>query len=341
MLVSVVKGLEEYNNVVVTLYPEHEFRCELECDKLYCLNLESFFQIPLAAIRLKKIIKESEANIVHSHLFWSTVVARLGTPKKIPLISTIHTFASLSVEYGPLKMRLIEKITYSLRKNIIVAVSKNALEDYFKFIKIKPYKAYALYTFTNTAVFDGENNSVPRSEPRNFRLVTVGNLKAAKNYAFLLEAFKELRGKNISLDIYGKGPLESALQKAIDEHQLPVTLKGQSTTINGILKQYDLFVMSSVYEGFSISVLEAMAMGMPMLLSDIVSFKEQAGKTAVHFEVNNTKDFVTKLLTLKDNSEQLQTLGTAARQRVLQNFTLEKHLEQLEIIYADAVAQNH
>ena len=57
MLVKVVKELTDYNNIVVTLFPENYFADELKCDKYYCLNLFSVFQIPFTSHRLKKIIK--------------------------------------------------------------------------------------------------------------------------------------------------------------------------------------------------------------------------------------------------------------------------------------------
>jgi glycosyltransferase involved in cell wall biosynthesis len=337
MLVKVIKNLPEYNNIIVTLYPENEFGEQIECDKTFCLNIRSCLYSPLAALKLRRIIKDNNAAIVHSHLFWATVVARLGTPKETALVSTIHTFPADAIQYSTWHMRVIEKLTYKIRKGIIVTVAKGAQDGYFDLLKTKPYKAYTLHTFVDTAIFNVAGSNTKKEEKENFRLVTVGNLKEAKNYFFLLEVFKELKGQNISLDIYGKGLLDEAMQKTIDEHQLNVTLKGQAQDIQQKLKQYDLFVMSSLYEGFSLSVLEAMAMAMPMLLSDIVSFREQCEDTAAYYNLKDSKDFITKLLVLMNDRQQLKTLGSAAQKRVLANFTLEKHLQQLKSIYAEAL----
>jgi glycosyltransferase involved in cell wall biosynthesis len=337
MLVTVTKQLGDFNNIIVTLYPENEFGEDLKCDQLICLNLQSNFHIPAAAFKLRKIIKENNVDIVHSHLFWSTVVARLGTPKKIPLITTIHSFVASSLEYRPWRMHVIEKLTYKVRKSIIVAVAKGALDEYFNFINVKPHKACSLYTFVDPAVFNEENNIQKENVSPVFRIVSVGNLKEQKNHRFLLDAFKELKNENICLDIYGKGQLEPSLQKTIDEQQIKVTLKGQVKDIQKRIKQYDLFVMSSLYEGFALSVLEAMALRMPLLLSDIVSFKEQCADTAVYYDLNNSSDFVSKLKALMKDQHQLKMLGEAAKKRVLENFTLEKHLQQLKGIYADTL----
>jgi glycosyltransferase involved in cell wall biosynthesis len=337
MLVTVTKNLPEYNNIIVTLYPQNEFGSDLSCDKLVCLNLSSPLMIPMAALKLRALIKEHKVEMVHSHLFWSTVVARLGVPKKIPLITTIHTFVKTSVEYQPLRMRVIEKLTYLFRKNVIIAVAKGALDEYFDFIKVKPYKAYALYTFVDTAIFNDQLTHVPKPASGTFKIVTVGNLKVQKNHQFLLTAFRQLADKNIHLDIYGNGPLDISLQKMIDEYQLSVTLKGQVTDIQKIIGQYDLYVMSSLYEGFALSVLEAMALGMPLLLSDIPSFKEQCEDAAVYFTLADPADFVAKLMELKTNPMRLAELGQAAKNKATSLFTLTQHIDQLKIIYSNTL----
>lgn len=339
MLVKVVKQLSDYNNIIVTLNPVNEFGNEVECDKIYCLNLSSFLQVPLAAMKLRKIIQENNVVIVHSHLFWSSVVARIGVPKKVPLVTTIHTFVSDSIEYRPWYMKAVEKFSYQLRKSTIIAVAKGALSEYFNFIKIRPYKAYALYTFVDTSVFNEANNVANKENTDTFKMITVGNLKEQKNHCFLLEAFKELKSENISLDIYGNGFLRESLQKTIDENQLRVTLKGQVGDIQKHIKGYDLFVMSSLYEGFSLSVLEAMALGMPLILPDIVSFKEQCDDTALYYDLNSTKDFVSKLLSLRSQLHQMEVMGEAAKKRVLENYTLNKHMQQLKMIYAETVGE--
>jgi len=352
MLVTVTKNLPDYNNIIVTLYPQNEFASDLRCDQLLCLNLSSPLMIPFAAIKLRSVIRQHKVEMVHSHLFWSTVVARLGVPKNIPLITTIHTFVKTSVEYKPLRMRVIEKLTYLYRKSVIIAVAQGALDEYFDFIKVKPYKAYILYTFVDTAIFNNDFAHEPKQAGDTFKIVTVGNLKVQKNHQFLLTAFKLLAAEpwpvsspttlktlntSIHLDIYGKGPLDVSLQKMIDKYQLNVTLKGQVTDIQKIIGQYDLYVMSSLYEGFALSVLEAMALGMPMLLSDIASFREQCEDAAAYFTLADPADFIAQLLALKSNPIRLAELGQEAKRRATSFYTLTQHIVQLKTIYLNTL----
>lgn len=338
MLVRVIKELPEYEHVVVTLFSENHFGEELKCDKLISLNLKSITSIPFAVFKFKKLAKHEQPDIVHTHLFWPTSIARLCVPKKIPLITTIHAFIATAVEYKKWYIRFIDKCTYRFRKNIIIVVAKGALQEYFSFLKLKPYKAYALYTFVDIGRFNS-NVPVVKQSSETFRLVSVGALRTQKNYIYLVKAFSLIKDKNIELHIYGTGDLKEMLQKSIDETGAKIILKGEVNNIQEIIPQYDLYVMSSTFEGFSLSVLEAMAMGMPLLLSDIASFREQCENTAEYFSLSDVNDFNSQLLQLSQkSSEELVAMGQKAKQRAVVNFTLPQHIEGLRKIYADALA---
>jgi glycosyltransferase involved in cell wall biosynthesis len=332
MLVAVVKELSDYNNIIVTLNDKNHFENELECDTYICLNTSSLM-IPVAAIKLRKIISKYKPDIVHSHLFWPTITARMGTPKNIPLITTIHAFIATSTEYKKPYIKWIDKISYRFRKSIIIAVAKGAMDEYFSFLNLKPYKAYTLYTFVDTRIFNTEN-TLPKNKSSIFLLISLGALREQKNHQYFINAFKQLRNSNFELHIYGTGPLEQKLKKMIQENNISnVVLKGEIKNINQVIKQYNLFVMASTFEGFSLAVLEAMALEMPLLLSDTASFREQCEDTAEYFNLTDENQFVAKLKELSSARLKLQALGSAAKHRSLSNFTLEHHMKGLRNIY--------
>ena len=330
MLVRVIKELPEYRNVVVTLNDNNHFEAELKCDEFICINKPSLLSLPSAVFSFKKIIKKYKPAIVHSHLPQSNFIARLATPKHIPLITTIHTSIATAVDYRKWYIRLLDKFTYQFRSSVIVGVSQGALNDYFSVLKLAPGKHYVLYTFVDTLMY--ENNDAPQKKEK-LMVVSIGALRKGKNYSYLIEAFKQLKNEGIEVHIYGAGPEQENLQQAIDAASVPVILKGQVTNIDKILPQYDLFVMSSMFEGFSLSVLEAMASKLPLLLSDIVSFKEQCADCAFYFNLTDTGDFVNKLKLLKSDSELRKKMAEKANERVINNFTLQHHVEKLKDIY--------
>ena len=114
---------------------------------------------------------------------------------------------------------------------------------------------------------------------------------------------------------------------------------GQSQVIP-YLQGYDLYVMSSLFEGSSLSVFEAMALQMPLLLSDIPSFREQCADTAIFFNLDDPDDFAGKLKKLVADSAFRNALAVAAKQRVLNNFTLEHHMAGLRKIYTATLNDN-
>ena len=330
-VIGVLKNLSEYNNIVVTLDSLNEFGDELKYDKYYSLNLRSYYLFPLAIKKLKKIIRENKVDIVHSQLYWSTVLARFACPPEIPLITTIQASLTNSVEYKKGWIRWLDKFSYNRRESVILGVSKETLDDYFNFLKLRRSENYVLYNFVDTKSFVPAPGSKTRHS--GFKLVAVGNLKPQKNHQFLLNAFENLKGQDIFLDIYGDGMLMQDLQKFISNTNLPVRLMGKIDNMASVFNEYDVFVLASVYEGFSLAVLEGMVMEKPMLLSDIPTFREQCGDSAVYFSLKGVNDFVEKIGLLKNDPNRLQQLAISGRNRVLQRFTLEHHLASLRDIY--------
>lgn len=102
-----------------------------------------------------------------------------------------------------------------------------------------------------------------------------------------------------------------------------------------VLPSYNLFVMSATYEGFALAVLEGMAMGVPMLLSDIPTYREQCADTALYFSLSDTSDFPKQVRYLYENRQALQAMAEAGKKRALENFTLTDHVRQLKAIYAE------
>jgi glycosyltransferase involved in cell wall biosynthesis len=337
MMVRVIKELTEYENVVVTLFPLNRFGPELRCDKFICFNLTSLFQLPLAILKLRSVIRKEKPQLVHTHLFWPTIIARMAVPRRIPLITTIHAFIASSVEYKNWHVRVLDKITYRFRKTSIIAVAKNALTEYFTILKLKPYKAHTLYTFVDTSIFNNTQQVSPPTSSPVFKVMSVGALRKQKNYGYLIEAFGKIKDQPFELHIYGEGDIQPVLEQQVKETGAKVVFKGMVKNIERLIPEYDLFTMSSTYEGFSLSVLEAMAMQIPLLLSDMPSFREQCEDSCLFFDLNNTDDFKNKIQILFEDKALRLKLAAKAKQRVMDNFTLPHHMQQLRSIYNSTI----
>lgn len=331
-VVGVLKNLSEYNNIVVALDGFNEFGDELKYDKYYCLNVRSYYFSLLHIRKLRKIIVENKVDLVHSQLYWSTILARFACPKNVPLVTSIQASLTDSVEYKKKWICWLDKFSYKRRSSTIIGVSQHTLDDYFHFLQLKKERCYVLHNFVDPEAYEPISSTKKHTED-SFKLISVGSLKPQKNQRFLLDAFTKLKGQNISLDIYGEGMLRPELTQFISDNHLQVRLMGQIPNVRDVMGSYQLFVMSSLYEGFSLAVLEGMMMEIPMLLADIETFREQCADAAIYFSLNDPADFIDKLLVLKNDKKLLNELTVSGKKRVLENFTIAHHLTKLRSIY--------
>lgn len=331
MLVRILKELKEYQNIVVTLYGNNHFGDELECSEYINLQQSSLLAFPSTAKKLNHIIQTRKVDLVHSHLFWPTVIARLGVPENIPLITTIHAFINSSLEYKHWWVRWLDRYSFKKRKSTIIGVSRGALKEYLQFHEQPPESGTVIYTFADTSKFNIQRE--PEKNRKGLKLVSAGALRKQKNLPFLIEALKKVNRQDIILDIYGTGPLEDSLHKQIRKTGARVTLKGETPHLEKILPQYDILIMSSLFEGFSLAVLEAMAIRLPLLLSNIPSFREQCEHTAMYFSLNNPGKLAEEILHAERNMSEYECRSEAAQERVIQNFSLENHLLRLRQVY--------
>jgi glycosyltransferase involved in cell wall biosynthesis len=337
MLVQILKQLKEYHNIVVTVNEQNHFGSEIEYDEHYCLKMGSFKNFLFAAYRLNKFIKSKNPHLVHSHLTLSNSIARIGLPKGIPLINSIHSSVTTNSDFKKWYWRLLEKMTYKLHNNIIIGVSKDVIRQYFSFFNFKVYKSYLLYTFVDINKFSISEDGRGANQNAVCKLIAVGGLRFPKNQLYLINAFKKLKDLPFELHIYGTGTQEAELKAIAAEANVNIVFMGEINDIKAIIKDYDIYVMPSISEGFSLSILEAMAMEMPLLISDIPSFKEQCEDVAEYFDLSNEDDFIDKLKALATDKQKQISMGQLAKQRAHKYFTLEHHMQGLRKIYSETL----
>ena len=336
MLVQDVNALTEYDHMIVTLQNDNHFIGELKNSNVVCLNCPSPFSLLKAIWKFKKKIKSWKPDLVHSHLILPNYIARCSVPNKIPLITTIHNSLTHDFDYKKWRIRFLDLLTFSLRRSIIIGVSKIALSEYINFLKKEPYRKYVLYTFVNEELIKPQ--VAKSNDKKHIKAVAVGALRLQKNYEYLLNKFAVLKEHDVELDIYGDGPLKMELQNLIEKERLGVKLKGQVKNINAILPLYDLYISSSCFEGFSLAVLEAMAAKVPLLLNNIESFKEQCGDTALYFDLDKPGDFEEKLNLISKDKNLRDHLAEIAYERVIKNYTFSMHVRKLRQIYMEALS---
>lgn len=312
VMVGCVNGLPDLQHHVIYLRGSDAMKKFLpESCKVTGLNLRSKFDLVRCALAVKRYIREHHIEVVHSHLFMASLVARLATPKKVKLFTTIHSLASRNYFANSKVARWIEKIVYC-RHHHIIAICHEVFDDYNKCIGIKgPYTI--LYNYVDDKYYKNEYKK--STFINEFRMVAVGNLKNAKNYKYLVSAFRYMP-VNVSLDIYGEGPLRKELQADISRHNLNVRLCGVRDDIQNVLPEYDAFIMSSIFEGQPISLLEAMACGLPAILSDIPVLREATNNKGVFYSLTDVKDLVKKVKDILAHKTDLEEIARSNFERV-------------------------
>ncbi len=329
VMIGAVKSLPEMRHHVVYLNGSDALACQLPVScKIKKLNYRyTKLDIPRCAIELRRYIRKNNIDVVHSHLFIATLIARLACPKDVKLITTIHSLPSKNYFVSRMN-KWLEKITYRKRHHL-VAICREVFNDYNQCIGVKgPYTI--LYNYVEDEYYTAKYRKM------NFngilRLVAVGNLKPAKNYPYLIEAFKSMP-KNVHLDIFGTGPLQRQLQTEIEKYNLNIRLCGVRDDIHNVLRNYDAFIMSSVFEGQPISLLEAMACGMPAILSDIPVLREATDNKAIFYDLNNVNDLVQKVTAVANHKVDLNEFAKAGFERVKKIASKENYVTMLRKVY--------
>ncbi|MGJ7031894.1 glycosyltransferase [Niabella hirudinis] len=335
LLVNTVNALEGVEQIVLFLtFPDtlqDAFKKEVS---IICLNHKKGIRSLCTIGKIRNIVRRERPDIVHAHLLGPMLYCRLALPKGIKLVSTIHSILSIDAYRHNPSMRRLDRLLHK-KGEVIIGVSKSVLDDYDHEVGIKGGSA-VLYNFVSEAFFEVQWN--PRKAIEYpIKLVAIGNLRAAKNHRFLLDSFAKLPKGKFSLDIYGEGPLKEALQRIIDKEELNVCLKGSVNAVEKVLLNYDAYVMSSTLEGHSIAVAEAMAVGIPMILSKIPTLVEGSFGYASFFDLDDSLSLTKLLLDFEDIYEDMKKNAAQAKEIAFINYQKGAYVKKLLGVYTDAL----
>jgi glycosyltransferase involved in cell wall biosynthesis len=276
--------------------------------------------------------------------------------EKIKIVVTIHDLAfRFFKNQFPLKDWLFLSFFTKkavARANKIIAVSQNTKRDLLKEYKVNPAKIKVVYHGYNKKIFNLKN-AKEENKIKNIKreygikgryILYVGALQPRKNLEVLLEAFNKIKGKKefAELRLVLAGPKawlwKKILQKAkISEHSKDIIFTGHYKTkdLPHLMGGAEVFVFPSLYEGFGIPVLEAMASGLPVISSDNSSLPEVGGQAPRYFQAEDAQSLAKNLeKVLEDDA-----LRNEMKQKGLvqvNNFSWEKCAQETYKILSDS-----
>jgi glycosyltransferase involved in cell wall biosynthesis len=177
-------------------------------------------------------------------------------------------------------------------------------------------------------------------------LVTVGRLAPTKGHRYLLEAVEMLarnaRWRDLRLLIVGTGSLLPQLQREVEDRGLAerVGFCGFHRNVLPFLEMADVFVLPSVQEGLSLSALEAMALGKPVVACRVGGTPEVVvdGETGLLVAPADPAELASALEQLLLNPDLAHDMGMAGQRRVRDAFDLEQMVTKIERLYHTLIA---
>ena len=317
---------------------------------LPCLYKSTIYTIP--TLKSSKVLAQSlrrlKPDVVHASLTLSPldfVLPEICEELGIPLVATFHppfdrrrlslTSGTQHLTYqvhAPCLARYDRTIVFSqIQRDLLVRLGVPRSR-----VAVIPNGVDALKYSPGASSLKAELNA-----DRIF--VYQGRIAIEKNVEALLKAWKHSRmGESSKLLVVGDGPLAPSLMASYGGEYgiLWLGFIGDEQQRINILRGSDVFILPSSVEGLSLSLLEGMACGLACLATDVGADGEVVadGAGVVLDPQHVTSQLQTLLPVFRDHPELTNLLGYKARDRVLERYTLDKNITQLERLY-DRVLQ--
>ena len=312
-------------------------------------DLKAFFDI-------WRIIKKNGPLIVHTHTSKAGLLGRLAAKLAgIPII--IHTPHG-HVFFGyfrPFKTKvfiILEKLAARITDKIVALTNKER-DDYILF-KIADEEKFAVI---NSGVELNKFKELPFNENRNFKkelgipensltIGTVGRLEPVKGHEFLVKAAKHIIPKYPdSIFIFtGDGYLKQNLEKKAFDLGIKenIIFLGWRDDVPKIISIFDIFVLPSLNEGMGRVLVEAMALGKPIVASGIGGIPDLVahGKNGFLIPPKNPKELAKYIQVLLEDKDKRKKMGLAGKE-MASNFSEEKMVERIDNLYKKLLNQKN
>ena len=295
--------------------------------------------VPRRILKLARVLRSLKPHILHTHNpsphLHGALAARLaGVPV---LVHTKH-----GRNFPNRRVRVATNRLAAWLSDCVVAVSDDAARVAREVERIPVEKVRLVHNGVDTTRFRYRG---PRPNRDAFRAVTVARLDPVKDQATLLQAVRLVVDKNpaFRLDIVGDGPSRAALEAqrtelGLDRH---VRFCGYQSDVEPYLAQADIFLLSSISEGIPLTLLEAMAVGLPGVATDVGGIREVIvpGVTGYLVPARSPEALAEAMLAIQADPLVIERMGQASRQRIEDEFGLAGVVAQYEAIYLECLGR--
>ncbi len=244
----------------------------------------------------------------------------------------------------PIRNSILNRFLFN---NVVHQVIANSLETQRTILSrnprlIREHRIEIIYNGINLPIFDeGEIEFSYNRENDEIIIGNVGRLVRQKGQKYLIDLAIRLKKKttNFKILIAGEGKMETELSNLVAKNNLEKHFKfvGFVKDMKGFMQSIDIFVLTSIWEGFGYVLVEAMASYIPIVAFEISSNPEivEHNKTGYLVPSFDMKAMTEKVLQLIDDEKLRKEIGKEGRKRVEKHFNIEISQKNLEKLLAD------
>jgi glycosyltransferase involved in cell wall biosynthesis len=309
VVLDVVKALPEYKHLVCYWDKNTALKSEFESLNVELIRIpfRGVFYLPHTIYFMQRLLSQIQVDYIHTHMFVPNIIAYSVKGKHIKTIRTYHGECFERKDWRGWLIKKADAITLKSTDHII-AVSHH-VKEYLHAELETNLPIEVIHNYGATPI----NARRQKDETSGLRLIATSNNQSYKNYPLLIKALSMLQHASITVDIYG-GDMAPLIQHCTLFNIHNVNFRGVVTNISEILFEYDAYIATSSHgEGFSLSMLEAMNAGLPIICSDIPQFVEAVGDGGIVFKnrdvdslIKTLESVIKKPNILKQKSEEIR-----------------------------------
>lgn len=308
--------------------------------KIHSIGKGSVYN-PKYILKILPFLKKFD--LVHVHLFpalYWVGIARILSFSKVKLIFTEHNTSNKRRNLWVFK--LLDRIIYSFYDKI-VTIANEVDRNLRQHLKWRDSSKFEL--IENGINLISYRNAIPLSKMGFFEkddtiLIQVSSFRAQKDQPTIIRALK-LLPENFKLLLVGEGPLKEENEQLVEKYGLSSRVKfcGIREDVPSLLKTADLVILSSHYEGLSLSSIEGMASGKPFLASDVPGLKEVVKGAGVLFPEGDEQSLANEILKLSEDPEYYKKIAASGLKRS-QKYDIENMVDKYINLYYRTLNSN-
>lgn len=298
--------------------------------------------------QLVSIFREHKPHIVHSRNWGAIEAVLAGKIAGVPvMIHSEHGYELDMLSGLPLRRRALRRAFYPLC-DAVFTVSHQLQRYHGQQVRILPERIRVIPNGVDTQLFapDGSRRQRARERfgfsPEDLVLGSIGRMAPIKGHETMLRAGEVLlrRKKNVRLLLVGAGPDLDRHRSYVESSLLlkdRVVFAGASFEVAELYQAMDVFILPSISEGLSNTLLEAMATGLPCIATDVGGNPELVshGHEGFLFSPSDVSQLAAYVEQISENGALRAQFSAAARQRAISQFSLDRMMDAYTNLYSE------